>query len=123
AARQGRDRTIRTLRGTLKGPLDRFGAVALAELERMRRARRIRRRAAGAAPLQRHFRFAADARGRCPLRAPDPQPGEARGPQPAAAPSRHPCVHSAELDLIASELDTRAAAAVRFAAATGLRPA
>jgi integrase len=117
-------RTIRTLRERLQRPLATFGAVPLADLEGM--VHEIARFVAGLPDRYRHpvvlaFRQAVEAGVRYGYLASNPV--KAAGPNPSPRPRPVRVFARAELDAIAEELDTRGAAAVRFAAATGLRPA
>ena len=118
------DRTIRTLRGRLKKPLDEFGTVRLDEFERM--ADEV---AAFAASLPDRYRYSVVSALRQALEAGirwgyitrNPAKLAGRNPQP---PPRGARVYTpAELKAIVEELDALNGAAVTFAAATGLRPA
>ena len=115
--------TITELRWRLKQSEAKFGTVPLVELERM--ADEIAgwvRLHPGAAPVSACGRDAAGARGRRPLRISDPQPREARRAEPDARAAGDPRLHACRADAITEELGAVEAAAVRFAAATGLRP-
>ena len=87
------------------------------------RDRAVLRGAAGAVSASGDARVSAGRRGGRPLRLPAVEPGEGVGRESGASAARRPRVHPAELAAVAGELDCRGAAAVRFAAATGLRPA
>lgn len=118
------DRTIRTLRGRLSRPLEEFGTVRLDEFERM--ADDV---AGFASRLPDRYRYsvvsalrqAVEAGIRWGYLTKNPAKLAGRNPQP---PPRGARVYTAaELKAILEELDARDGAAVRFAAATGLRPA
>lgn len=118
------DRTIRTLRERLQRPLKRFGDVPLADLEGM--ADDVAQFVAALPARYRHpvvlaFRQAVEAGVRYGYLTSNPV--KAAGPNPAPPPRPVRIYTKAELDAVVKELDKRGAAAVRFAAATGLRPA
>ena len=117
-------RTIRTLRGRLSRPLRAFGTVRLSEIEGM-----TDEIAGFAADLPERYRYSVVSALRQTLEAGvrygymtrNPAKLAGKNPQPKPRPIR---VYTAdELDRIVGELGAREAAAVRFAAATGLRPA
>lgn len=117
-------RTIRTLRGRLSRPLTAFGTVPLSEIEGM-----TDEIAGFAADLPERYRYSVVSALRQTLEAGvrygymtrNPAKLAGKNPQPKPRPIR---VYTAdELDRIVGELGAREAAAVRFAAATGLRPA
>lgn len=116
--------TIDTLRWRLKRPVEDFGTVPLAELERM-----TDELAAFAARLPDRFRYSVMSSLRQACEAGvrygymTRNPAKLAGPNPMPAPRAVRVFTTKELDAIAGELDERGTAAVRFAAATGLRPA
>lgn len=117
-------RTVRTLRERLQRPLRRFGDVPLVELEGM--ADEIAQFVAGLPDRYRHpvvlaFRQVVEAGVRYGYLTSNPV--KAAGPNPAPPPRPVRVFTTAELDAITHELNTRGASAIRFAAATGLRPA
>jgi integrase len=117
-------RTIETLRARLARPLETYGDVPLAELERM-----TDELAGFAAGLPERYRYSVVSALRQTLEAGvryghltrNPAKLAGKNPQPAPRPVRVFTV--AELDALCEELERRGEAAVRFAAATGLRPA
>jgi integrase len=117
-------RTIRTLRERLKRPVDDYGDTTLADLEHM-----TDELAALAAGLPDRYRYsvmsalrqACDAGVRYGYMTRNP--AKLAGANPMPAPRAVRVYTPAELKSIADELDRRGAAAVTFAAATGLRPA
>jgi integrase len=116
-------RTIQSLRERLKRPLDAYGTTSLAELEHM-----TDEIAGFAAKLPDRYRYSVMSSLRQTLAAGvrygylTTNPAVLAGPNPMPAPRPVRVFTREELDAIAEELDTRGAAAVRFAAATGLRP-
>jgi integrase len=116
-------RTIRALRERLKRPLDDFGETLLSDLEHM-----ADDLAGFAAKLPDRYRHAvmsalrqtceAGVRYGYLIR----NPAKLAGPNPPTPPRGVRVYTPKELDAIANELDTRGAAAIRFASATGLRP-
>ncbi len=117
-------RTIRTLRERLQRPLGMFGTVPLADLEGM-----TDDVAAFVLTLPERFRHPVMLAFRQTLEAGvrygyiTRNPAKLAGSNPAPPPRPIRVFTSKELDKITAELDTLSAAAVRFAAATGLRPA
>lgn len=117
-------RTIETLRGRLARPLKDFGAVPLADVEGM-----TDELAGFAAALPDRYRYSVVSALRQTLEAGvrygyltrNPAKLAGKNPQPKPRPIR--VFTAGELDKIAAELGNRGAAVVRFAAATGLRPA
>jgi len=116
-------RTIETLRGRLSRPLAAFGSVPLADLEGM-----TDEVAGFAATLPERYRYAVVSALRQTLETGvrygyltrNPAKLAGKNPQPPPRPVR---IYTAdELKRLAGELGTRGAAAIRFAAATGLRP-
>ena len=117
-------RTIQSLRERLKRPLEDFGDMPVTELERM-----TDEIAGFAAKLPDRYRysvmsalrqtFAAGVRYGYLRR----NPAVLAGPNPMPAPRAIRIFTPEELGAVVGELDTRGAAAVTFAAATGLRPA
>jgi integrase len=116
--------TIATLRWRLKRPLDDYGDTLLVEFEHM-----TDEIAGFAASLPERFRYSVMAALRQTCEAGirygymTRNPAKLAGPNPQPAPRGVRVYTPKELDKIAGELDKRGAAAVRFAAATGLRPA
>jgi integrase len=116
-------RTIRTLRERLARPLAEFGDVPLVELERM-----TDELAGFAARLPDRYRYSVVAALRQTLEAGvrygylTQNPAKLAGKNPQPKPRGVRVFTAAELDSIAGEFDARGAAAIRFAAATGLRP-
>lgn len=117
-------RTIRTLRERMRRPLDRFGDVPLDELEGMvddvasfmtDLPDRFRH------PVMLAFRQVCEAGVRYGHLTRNP--AKLAGPNPAPAPRAVRVFTDEEIDLLCGELDTRGSAIVRFAVATGLRPA
>lgn len=116
-------RTITTLRGRLACPLDEFGDVPLADLERM-----TDELAGFAAKLPERYRYsvvsalrqACEAGVRYGYMTRNPAKLAGKNPQPAPRGVR--VFTKTELDAVVAELDGKGAAAVRFAASTGLRP-
>ena len=115
--------TIRTLRWRMKRPLDEYGDTLLADLEHMtddlagfaaRQPERFRHAVMSA------FRQTCEAGVRYGYM--NRNPAKLAGPNPQTAPRGVRVYTPKELDKIAKELDARGAAAIRFAAATGLRP-
>jgi integrase len=117
-------RTIQSLRERLKRPLDAYGDVALVELEHM-----TDELAGFAAKLPDRYRYSIMSALRQTLAAGvrygylATNPAVLAGQNPMPPPRLVRVFTPAELDAITDELDRRGAAAVRFAAATGLRPA
>lgn len=116
-------RTIRTLRERLQRPLRSFKEVPLSEVEGM-----ADELAGFAAGLPDRYRHAVVLALRQTLEAGvrygylTKNPAKLMGPNPAPAPRPVRPFSSDELGRITGELDGRGAAAIRFAAATGLRP-
>ena len=117
-------RTVRTLRERMKRPLDKFGDVPLADLERMtdevadfisQLPDRWRH------PVVLAFRQTLDAGIRYGYITTNP--AKLAGPNPQPPPRAIRVYTPAELKSICAELDKLGSAVVRFAAATGLRPA
>jgi integrase len=123
-ATTAKPRTIQTLRERLVRSRETFGTVPLVELEGM-----TDEIAAFAVSLPDRYRYSVVSAFRQTLEAGvrygyltrNPVKLAGKNPQPAPRPVR--VFTAAELDAIADELDTRGGAAIRFAAATGLRPA
>jgi integrase len=117
-------RTVRTLRERMKRPLDRFGDVPLVDLERM--TDEVAEFIVALPDRWRHpvalaFRQTLDAGIRYGYLAANP--AKLAGPNPQPAPRAIRVYTPAELTCMCMELDKLGAAVVRFAAATGLRPA
>ena len=116
--------TIETLRWRLKRPLDEYGETPLADFERM-----TDELAGFAAGLPERYRYSVMAALRQACEAGvrygyiTRNPAKLAGPNPQPSPRSVRVFTPKELDQIANELDDRGAAAIRFAAATGLRPA
>jgi integrase len=116
-------RTIRTLRERLRRPLDAYGNTPLADLECM-----TDELAGFAAGLSERYRYSVMSALRQACEAGvrygymTRNPAKLAGPNPMPAPRPVRTYTPTELDGITRELDTRGAAAIRFAAATGLRP-
>jgi integrase len=116
--------TIDTLRWRLKRPLDDYGTTTLADLEHM-----TDELAAFAARLPARFRYPVMAAPRQACEAGvrygymTRNPAKAAGSNPMPAPRAVRVYTPKELEKIGKELGRRGAAAVTFAAATGLRPA
>jgi len=115
-------RTIRTLRERLRRPRATFGGVPIADLEGM--TDDIAAFVLSVPDRYRHpvmlaFRQTLEAGVRYGYMTRNP--AKLIGPNPAPPPRAIRVYTPVELDAIAEELDARAAAAVRFAAATGLR--
>jgi integrase len=117
-------RTTGTIRGRMARPLKEFGTETLADLEHM-----TDEIAAFATRLPDRYRYSVVSAFRQTLEAGvrygymTRNPAKLAGKNPQPKPRGIRVFTVAELDLIAAELDTRGAAAIRFAAATGLRPA
>jgi integrase len=117
-------RTIQTIRERLRRPLDRFADVPLSELESM-----TDEVAGFSAQLPYRYRYSVMSAFRQVLGAGirygymTRNPAKASGANPQPPPRQIRVFPPDELRAICSELDKRGAAAVRFAAATGLRPA
>jgi integrase len=117
-------RTIETLRWRLRRPLDAYGDVPLADLERM-----TDELAGFAAKLPERFRYSVMSALRQACEAGvrygymTRNPAKLAGPNPQPNPRAVRVYTPDEIDRIAAELDKRGTAAIRFAAATGLRPA
>ncbi len=117
-------RTIRTLRERLKRPLDDYGDTLLVELENM-----TDELAALAASLPERYRYSVMSALRQACEAGvrygymTKNPAKLAGANPMPSPRTVRVYTPKELGAIAKELDKRGAAAVTFAAATGLRPA
>ena len=122
-AKIAQPRTIRALRERLKRPLEDFGNVALVEFERM-----TDELAGFAAKLPDRYRYSVMSALRQTLAAGvrygylTTNPAVLSGKNPMPPPRAVRVFTPEELDAIMEELDTRGAAAVRFAAVTGLRP-
>jgi integrase len=122
-SKNGQPRTIRSLRERLKRPLDAYGDVSLVELEHM-----TDEIAGFAAKLPDGYRYSVMSALRQTLAAGVRygylmrNPAVLAGPNPMPPPRAIRVFTPEELDAVTDELDTRGAAAVRFAAATGLRP-
>ena len=116
--------TIATLRARLVRPLDMFGDTLVTDLERM-----TDELAGFAAKLPERFRYSVMSALRQTCEAGvrygymTTNPAKLAGPNPQPKPRAVRAFTKKELDAIARELDSRGAAAMRFAAATGLRPA
>ncbi len=116
-------RTIRTLRGRMSRPLDDFGDTTLVDLERM-----TDEIAGFAAKLPDRYRYSVMSAFRQTCAAGvrygymTQNPAKLAGKNPAPPPRSVRVFSVAELKAICSELDRRGSGAVRFAAATGLRP-
>ena len=115
--------TIKTIRWRMKRPLDEYGDTLLIDLEHMtddlagfaaRQPERFRHAVMSA------FRQTCEAGVRYGYMTRNP--AKLAGPNPQTAPRVVRVYTPKELDTIAKELDARGAAAIRFAAATGLRP-
>ena len=117
-------KTTKTLRWRMKRPLDEFGDTRLVDLERM-----TDEIAGFAAKLPERFRYSVMSAFRQTFEAGvryghlTKNPAKQAGPNPMPAPRGVRVYTVKELDRIAKELDDRGTAAIRFAAATGLRPA
>lgn len=115
--------TVKTLRWRMKRPLDAYGDTLLSDLEHMtddlagfaaRQPERFRHAVMSALgqTLQAGVRYGLMTK----------NPARLAGPNPQTAPRAVRVYTPTEIDSIARELDARGAAAIRFAAATGLRP-
>jgi integrase len=117
-------RTIRTLRERLKRPLDDYGDTPLVELENM-----TDELAALAAGLPDRYRYSVMSALRQACEAGvrygymTKNPAKLAGANPMPTPRAVRVYTPKELEAIGKELDKRGAAAVAFAATTGLRPA
>jgi integrase len=115
--------TIATLRARMKHPLDKFGEVGLDDIQRM-----TDEIAGFAASLPDRFRYSVMSAFRQTCAAGirygymTQNPAKAAGRNPAPPPRSVRVFTPAELTALCAELDTRGAAAIRFAADTGLRP-
>jgi integrase len=122
-AKIAQPRTIQSLRERLKRPLEDFGSTPLVDLERM-----TDEIAGFAAKLPDRYRYSVMSALRQTLAAGarygylTRNPAVLAGPNPMPPPRAIRVFTMEELDAITEELDTRGAAAVRFAPATGLRP-
>jgi integrase len=118
------DRTVQTLRERLVRPLDRFGEISLAELEGM-----VDEIAGFAAELPDRYRYSVMSALRQTLEAGvryghmTRNPAKLTGKNPQPEPRSIRVFTPAEVQRITAELDARGACAIRFATATGLRPA
>ena len=116
--------TIETLRWRLRRPLDAYGDVPLADLEHM-----TDELAAFASQLPDRYRYSVMSALRQAFEAGvrygymTRNPAKLAGANPMPAPRGVRVYTPKELEKIGKELDTRGAAAVALAAATGLRPA
>jgi integrase len=116
--------TTKTLRWRMKRPLDEFGDTRLVDLERM-----TDEIAGFAAKLPERFRYSVMGAFRQTCEAGvryghlATNPAKQAGANPMPAPRGVRVFTAEEIDRLAKELDKRGAAAIRFAAATGLRPA
>ena len=110
-------RTIRALRERLKRPLDDFGDDSVADLERM-----TDEIAGFAARLPDRYRYSVMAAFRQACEAGVRYGHMTRNPAKLAGPNPQPAPRAVRV-YTGEELDERGEAAVRFAAATGLRPA
>lgn len=116
-------RTITTLRGRMKRPLDEFGDTTLVDLERM-----TDEIAGFAAKLPDRYRYSVMSALRQTCAAGirygymTTNPAKLSGKNPAPPPRSVRVFSPAELKALCAELDRRGAAAITFAAATGLRP-
>jgi integrase len=117
-------KTIKTIRARLKRPLDAFGKVPLSEIEGM-----TDELAAFAVGLPDRYRYSVVSALRQCLEAGvrygylTRNPAKLSGPNPQPAPRPIRVYTVAELDALGKELGVRGEAVIRFAAATGLRPA
>jgi len=117
-------KTTETLHWRMKRPLDEFGDTRLVELERM-----TDEIAGFAAKLPERFRYSVMSAFRQTCEAGvryghlTSNPAKQAGANPMPAPRGVRVYTMVEIDGIGKELDDRGAAAIRFAAATGLRPA
>lgn len=115
--------TIKTLRWRMKRPLDEYGDTLLTDLEHM-----TDDLAGFAARQPERFRHAVMSALRQTCEAGvrygymTRNPAKLAGPNPQTPPRGVRVFTPKEIDRIAKELDTRGAAAIRFAAATGPRP-
>lgn len=115
--------TIATLRWRMKRPLEDFGDTVLVELERM-----TDEIAGFAASLSERFRYSVMAafRQTCAAgiryRYMTQNPAKLAGRNPSPPPRAVRVFSPDELETLCEELDRRGAAAITFAAATGLRP-
>jgi integrase len=115
--------TIATLRWRMKRPLEDFGSVLLVELETM-----TDEIAGFAANLPERFRYSVMSAFRQTCAAGirygymTQNPAKLSGKNPAPPPRSVRVFSPVELEALCSELDRRGAAAIAFAAATGLRP-
>jgi integrase len=115
--------TIKTLRWRMKRPLDEFGDTLLVDLEHM-----TDDLAGFAARQPERFRHAVMSALRQTCEAGvrygymTKNPAKLAGPNPQTSPRAVRVFTPKELEAVTEELDTRGAAAIRFAAATGLRP-
>jgi integrase len=123
AAKIAQPRTIRSLRERLKRPLEAYGTTPLVGLEHM-----TDEIAGLAAKLPDRYAYSVMSSLRQTLAAGvrygylTRNPAVLAGPNPMPPPRAIRIFTPEELDAITKELDTRRAAPVRFAAATGLRP-
>jgi integrase len=117
-------RTVNTLRERLKRPLDDYGDTRLEDLEHM-----ADDFAAFAAALPERYRYSVMSAFRQTCEAGvrygymTRNPAKLAGPNPQPPPRGVRTYSPDELKAVTDELDRRGAAAVTFAAATGLRPA
>jgi integrase len=115
--------TIATLRNRMKRPLDDYGDTPLVDLERM-----TDEIAAFSASLPERFRYSVMSALRQTCAAGirygymTTNPAKLAGKNPAPPPRSVRVFSPAELKALCSEFDGRGAAAITFAAATGLRP-
>jgi integrase len=117
-------RTVRTLRERMKRPLDRFGEVRLVDLEQMTDEVAdfiVTLPARWRHPVVLAFRQTLDAGIRYGYLTANPAKLAGANPQPAPRAIRVYTLD--ELQRLCAELDKLGSAVVRFAAATGLRPA
>lgn len=116
--------TVKTIRSRMMRPLDEFGDTRLVELERM-----TDEIAGFAAKLPERYRYSVMSAFRQTCEAGvrygylKRNPAKLAGSNPMPSPRGVRAFTAKELSAIAKELDDRGAAAIRFAAATGLRPA
>ena len=116
-------RTVDTLRNRMKRPLDDFGDTTLVDLERM-----TDEIAGFAASLPERFRYSVMAAFRQTCAAGvrygylTQNPAKLSGKNPAPPPRSVRVFSRDELKALCGEFDLRGAAAITFAAATGLRP-
>jgi integrase len=122
-AKIAQPRTLRALRERLRRPLEDFGDVPLVEFERM-----TDELAGFAAKLPDRYRYSIMSALRQTCEAGvrfgymTQNPAKLAGPNPQPPPRPVRVFTRQELEQIAKEFDTRGAAAITFAAATGLRP-